>query len=162
MMEEVITRHFTRLLKENKPMPDLLMVDGGKGQLSSALKVLNKLNCYTFPVIGLAEKNEEIYLPNQDKPLVLDRHDPALKMLQALRDETHRFAITYHRNLRQKAIEHSLLDDIPGIGKTRKMQLLKEFGSLTQLRKVSALEICEKIPNIGESLANKIVEYINK
>ena len=162
MMEEVITRHFSRLLKENKPMPDLLMVDGGKGQLSSALKVLNKLNCYTFPVIGLAEKNEEIYLPNQDKALVLDRHDPALKMLQALRDETHRFAITYHRNLRQKAIEHSLLDDIPGIGKTRKMQLLKEFGSLAQLRKVSALEICEKIPNIGESLANKIVEYINK
>ena len=83
-------------------------------------------------------------------------------MLQSLRDETHRFAITYHRSLRQKAIEHSRLDDIPGIGKTRKMQLLKEFGSLAQLKKVSAWEISERIPSIGENLANKIIDYITK
>lgn len=119
MMHEVLVRHFGRLLEEKRPLPDLVMVDGGKGQLSAAIDALVEINCPPLPVIGLAKRNEEIYLPGRSEPVVLDRHDPALRMLQALRDEAHRFAITYHRELRNKLIEQSKLDEIPGIGVNR-------------------------------------------
>lgn len=160
MMAEAVKRHFSRLMKEQRPMPDLLMVDGGKGQLSSAIKALIEIGCPPLPVLGLAEKNEEIYLPGRSEPLVLSRHTPALKMLQALRDEAHRFAITYHRNLRLKEIEKSLLDDIPGVGKVRKQQLLKEFGSVANLRRSTPEEIARRIPGLGENTAFRIYESI--
>ena len=160
MMKEVIMRHFTRLMTENIPFPDLVMVDGGKGQLSSAIAGLIEINAPPLPILGLAEKNEEIYLPGQSSPVVLSRHDPALRMLQALRDEAHRFAITFHRALRHREIERSLLDDIPGIGAKRKVELLRTFGSVSALRKSSPEEIAEKIPGLGLHLAEKICEVL--
>ena len=154
---EVLVRHFGRLLEEKRPLPDLVMVDGGKGQLSSAIDALVEIGCPPLPVIGLAKRNEEIYLPGRSEPVVLDRHNPALRMLQALRDEAHRFAITYHRELRNKRIEQSRLDEIQGIGDTRKKQLLRAFGSLRALKKATPDEIAEKVPGIGEALAEKIL-----
>lgn len=162
MMHEVLTRHFGRLLEEKRPLPDLVMVDGGKGQLSSAIDALVEIGCPPLPVIGLAKRNEEIYLPGRSEPVVLDRHDPALRMLQALRDEAHRFAITYHRELRNKQIELSKLDEIPGIGAARKRELLRSFGSLRSLKKATAPEIAEKVPGIGDELAGKIYDALHK
>lgn len=160
MMHEVVTRHFSRLLAEKKPLPDLVMVDGGKGQLSSAIDALIKVGCPPLPIIGLAERNEEIYVPGRSEPVVLDRHNPALQMLQALRDEAHRFAISYHRDLRNKRIEQSVLDEIPGIGGQRKRQLLRTFGSLRELKKADAALIARRVPGIGEALAQQIVDKL--
>ena len=160
MMAEAVKRHFGRLLRENRPMPDLLLVDGGKGQLSSAIKTLVEIGCPPFPVLGLAKKNEEIYIPGRSEPIILNRHTPALRMLQALRDEAHRFAITYHRELRKKEIEKSMLDDIPGVGKVRKQQLLKEFGSVAGLRRATPEEIARRIPGLGENMAFKIYDSL--
>ena len=162
MMNEAITRHFSRLLKEKRPLPDLLVVDGGKGQLSAALDALVAIKCPPLPVIGLAKRFEEIYLPGRSEPVVLDRHDAALRMLQALRDEAHRFAITYHRSLREKRINSSLLDEIPGIGEVRKRQLLKAFGSVRNLAKADANIIALRIPGIGQNTAKKILEILNR
>ena len=161
MMKEVIMRHFTRLMENNISFPDLVMVDGGKGQLSSAISGLIEIGAPPLPILGLAEKNEEIYLPGQSDPVVLSRHDPALKMLQSLRDEAHRFAITFHRELRHREIERSLLDDIPGVGAKRKIDLLRAFGSVSGLRKSSPEEIAEKVPGLGIALAEKIFEAVS-
>lgn len=161
MMREAVSRHFGRLIAENRPLPDLLMVDGGKGQLSSAVEALLSVNAPPLPILGLAERNEEIYIPGRSEPIVLDRHHPALKLLQSVRDEAHRFAITYHRNLREKRIQSSILDDIPGVGVIRKRELLRAFGSLAQLRRADAVEIARRIPGIGISAAEKIVDYLS-
>ena len=160
MMHEVLVRHFSRLLEEKRPLPDLVMVDGGKGQLSAAIDALVEIGCPPLPVIGLAKRNEEIYLPGRSEPIVLSRHDPALRMLQALRDEAHRFAITYHRELRNRRIEQSRLDEIPGVGDIRKKQLLRAFGSLARLKKASVEEIAEKVPGIGAAFARKFLDYL--
>lgn len=160
MMKEAVSRHFGRLLAEKRPLPDLLMVDGGKGQLSSALEALISVNCPPLPVISLAERNEEIYIPGKSDPIVLDRHDMALRLLQSVRDEAHRFAITYHRKLREKRIQTSLLDDIPGVGDIRKRQLLRAFGSLKSLSRADAAEISLRVPGIGKSVAQKIVDSL--
>ena len=162
MMKEVVTRHFSRLLNEKRPLPGLMVVDGGKGQLSSAIDALIAIKCPPLPVIGLAERNEEIFLPGRSEPLVLDRHDAALRMLQALRDEAHRFAITYHRSLREKRIDTSLLDEITGIGAIRKRQLLKAFGSLRNLAKADAAEIAVRVPGIGSATAKRILEALGR
>ena len=132
------------------------MVDGGKGQLNAAIKALKKINSPFIPIIGLAKKQEEIFVPGRNQPIILDRHDPALKLLQAIRDESHRFAVAYHRELRNSRIEESLLDDIPGIGPERKKALLKGFGSLKKLRKASPEDIRQKVPGIGLKFAEII------
>ena len=160
MMREAVTRHFARLLDEKRPLPDLLMVDGGKGQLSSAVDALIALNVPPLPILGLAERNEEIFIPGRSEAIVLDRHHPALKLLQSVRDEAHRFAITYHRNLREKRIQSSLLDDIPGVGAIRKRQLLRAFGSLAQLKRADAVEISRRVPGIGLNTAEKIIDSL--
>ena len=162
MMHEAVSRHFSRLLKNDLPLPDLLMVDGGKGQLSSALDALFELQIPPLPVISLAERNEEIFIPGRKEPIVLDRHDPALRLLQAVRDEAHRFAISYHRELREKRITSSILDDIPGIGAIRKRELLKTFGSIEELSKSDAETIALRVPGIGRSVAEKIVAALEK
>jgi excinuclease ABC subunit C len=162
MMQEVIKRHYSRKIKENIPLPDLLMVDGGKGQLSSAMETLGEINCPPMTVIGLAKKNEEIFLPGQSDPIVLDRHSAALRLLQAVRDEAHRFAISYHRELRMKRLQESLLDDIPGIGPKRKEQILRNFGSVRKLRQASVEEIMQKVPGTGRIFAERIVEFLGK
>ena len=162
MMYEAVSRHFSRLLREKRPLPDLLMVDGGKGQLSSAIDALIATGVPPLPILGLAERNEEIFLPGRKDPLVLDRHDPALRLLQSIRDESHRFAITYHRQLREKRISASRLDDIPGIGEIRKRQLLRAFGSLENLKHADAAEIAAKVPGIGLAVAKKIESALHK
>ena len=162
MMSEAVGRHFKRLLEENRPLPDLLVVDGGIGQLNAALRTLTELDCPVLPVIGLAERNEEIYIPGRTEPLVLDRHNPGLRVLQAIRDEAHRFAISYHRDLRQKRLTESLLDDLFGVGEKRKLALLKAFGSVRALRKADAETIMARVPGIGENLANEIVSTLGR
>ena len=160
MMHEAVTRYFSRLLKYDLPRPDLLMVDGGKGQLSSAIQALAEVDVPPFPVIGLAKQNEEIFLPGRSNPIVLDRHRPALRVLQAVRDESHRFAITYHRELRMKRLEESVLDGIEGLGKVRKTLLLKEFGSVAVLRKTPPEEIARRVAGIGMIFAKAVSDYL--
>ena len=161
MMREAVGRHFSRLIREHRPLPDLLMVDGGKGQLSSAVDALLDAGAPPLPLIGLAKRNEEIFLPGKSDPLVLERHDPALRLLQAVRDESHRFAITYHRALREKRISSSVLDDIPGIGATRKRQLLIAFGSVGALTRADAAAIAAKVPGIGLKVAEKVASALS-
>ena len=160
MMREIVTRHFTRLLSEKLPLPDLMIVDGGKGQLSSAIDALVALRCPPFPVIGLAKRNEEIFIPGSPDPVLIGKDRPALKLLQAIRDESHRFAITYHRALRLRKIRDSILDEIPCIGEIRKQALLKAFGSVTRLRKASPEQIAARAEGIGLETAKQIAEYL--
>ncbi|MCP4179004.1 MAG: excinuclease ABC subunit UvrC [bacterium] len=162
MMQEVISRRYKRLNDENGIFPNLLMVDGGKGQLSSALKALIDLKIPSFPVIGLAKKNEEIFLPGRSEPIVLDKNSLALKLLQSVRDEAHRFAISYNRELRLKKINESILDDIHGIGLERKKAILNAFSSIGELKNSTSEEIVKKVNNIGFSLAENILSYLNK
>ena len=161
-MQEVIGRHYRRLQDENGIFPNLLMVDGGKGQLSSAIKALIDLKIPSFPVIGLAKKNEEIFLPGRSEPIILDKNSLALKLLQSIRDEAHRFAISYNRELRLKKINESILDDIPGIGFERKKAILHAFSSIGELRNSTPEQLVKKVNNIGLTLAESILFYLNK
>jgi excinuclease ABC subunit C len=162
MMSEVLTRHYGRKIKEKLSMPDLIMVDGGKGQLSSAVSALSAINCPGIPVIGLAKKKEEIFLPGRSEPVVLERQRKALKLLQSIRDEAHRFAISYHRELRRKRLSESLLDEIPGIGPEKKKILLKTFGSVAAIRRLSPEDIAAGAPGIGIKFAELVSEKLKK
>ena len=137
------------------------MIDGGKGQLSAAISALVALRCPAIPVIGLAKREEEVFLPGQTEPVRLDRHGAALRLLQALRDESHRFAITYHRQLRLKALEQSRLDEIPGIGPVRKKQLLQRFGSVRAIRRATAEELAAGVPGLGLAAAERVLAELN-
>ena len=160
MMKEAVTRHFSRLINEEKPLPDLLVVDGGKGQLSSAVDALIAIKCPVLPVIGLAKREEEIFLPGRSESVLLSRSNPALKVLQALRDEAHRFAITYHKHLRQRLLEYSVLDEISGIGEVRKKEILTRIGSVARLKKMTPEELSAKIPNLGMKISEKIIAFL--
>ena len=160
MMKEAITRHFSHLIREKKPLPDLLVVDGGKGQLSSAVDALVEIRCPVLPVIGLAKREEKIFLPGRSESVLLSRSNPALKVLQALRDEAHRFAITYHKHLRQRLLEYSILDEIQGIGEKRKKEILSRIGSVARLKKMTAEELSQKIPNLGMKISEKIIAFL--
>ncbi len=163
MMKEAVGRHFRRLLDEKQPLPDLLIVDGGKGQLQYAIDALVEVKCPAFPVISLAERFEYVFVPGRSEPYVISHDRPALKLLQYIRDEAHRFAITYHRNLRLNTIRDSILDEIDGIGKVRKEALLRAFGSVRQLRKVPGPEaIADRVPGIGLEFAKTIYEFLEK
>ena len=162
MMKEAVTRHFSRLIEEGRPLPDLLMVDGGKGQLSSAIDALVAIHCPPFPVIGLAKKHEEVFIPGESESIRLPIDGAAVKLLQAVRDEAHRFAITYHRELRLKTIRDSLLDEIEGIGEARKAALLREFGSVRALRSATPEEIARRVNGIGIEFARTICDYLAK
>jgi len=157
-MSEVIERHYKRLLEENKPLPDLIMVDGGKGQLNSAIKILKKLGLTNINVIGLAKRLEEIFLPDKKDSIQIPKTSSSLKLLQQIRDEAHRFAITFHRQKREKRIIKSELEEIKGIGSKTIQTLLKEFGSVAQI-KCSTLEQIAKI--VGKSKANIIYNHFH-
>ena len=135
MMEELLTRRLKMV--DRDPEPDLIVIDGGKGQLGMACGVLDKLDLAHIPIIGLAKEFEEIYVPNTKRPIIIPKNNKALHLLQQVRDESHRFAITYHRKLRSKNIQASSLDDIAGVGKKRKVALLKEFGTLENIKNAS-------------------------
>ena len=140
-------------------LPDLVIVDGGRGQLSSALKELKKLGLEDLPIIGLAKKNEEIYRPGAIAPLRIPHENGALKMLQRIRDEAHRFANSYHQLLMKRRIEESVLDDCPGLSEARKKKLLKKFGSVARIKKANPKEIAE-IKGISPKMAEQIIEYL--
>jgi excinuclease ABC subunit C len=160
MMAEALGRHYGRRLRENKPLPGLILIDGGKGQLNAALKALVQAGCPPLPILGLAKRQEEIFLPGRDQPLVLDRHRPALRLLQAVRDEAHRFAIAYHRGLRDRRLQESLLDEIPGIGPARKRSILAAFGSIRRLRQATAEDLAERVPGLGATFAQRISDSL--
>ena len=142
-MAEVIERRITRILKEGREMPDLILVDGGKGQLNAGLSVLKRFEISNQPIIGLAKRLEEVFLPGLPDPQMLPKTSASLRLLQRVRDEAHRSAITFHRSLRQKRAVHSMLDDIPGIGENRRKALLTAFGSVENISKASAEEIAQ-------------------
>lgn len=161
-MNEVLLRrlgHMDGDVKFAKDNPDLIIVDGGKGQLAFALKALAEMEHNDIPIAGLAKKEEILFLPNEDEGVYLPRDSQALYLVQRIRDEAHRFAITFHRSLRGKRNLASVLDDIPGVGAKRKNALLRHFGSLTKITQATAEEIAE-VEGIGEVLAEEIYEYL--
>jgi excinuclease ABC subunit C len=157
-MREVVERRYSRLLEEGASMPDLVMVDGGKGQLSSAVEILRHLNLVDLPIIGLAKRLEEVFVPGATEPLLIPRTSSALKLLQQVRDEAHRFAITYHRKLRAKRMLNTELDLIKGIGKKRAKELLEAFGSVQGVKFATEEQIAEIV---GQKLAAEIAEYFS-
>ena len=140
-------------------LPDLIIVDGGKGQLSSACKELQRLGLHDLPIIGLAKEHEEIYRPGRALPLHLPEDSGALRLLQRIRDEAHRFANAYHQLLMKKRIGESILDDCPGVSQHRKNLLLREFGSVKRLRRASAEEIAAT-DGIGAKLAADVHRFL--
>jgi len=159
-MEEIIFRRYRRILDEAKPLPQLIVIDGGKGQLSSAMKSLEALGLRgSITVIGIAKRLEEIYFPGDSIPLYLDKNSFTLKMIQHLRNEAHRFGINFHRGKRNSKMNRSFLDEIPGIGEKTKELLLKKFGSVKKLTEVSKEEL-ESV--IGEKKAAILVAALQK
>ena len=156
MMKELLTRRLK--LIETDPEPDLIVIDGGKGQLGMACDVLDELDLNHIPIIGLAKEFEEIYLPNSKRPIIIPKNNRALHLLQQVRDESHRFAITYHRKLRSKNISESSLDDIKGIGKKRKINLLKEFGSIENIKNASLDELIN-VDGMSKNSAQNVYDY---
>ena len=164
-MREVVERRYTRLKndfekdpKNSEVLPDLIMVDGGKGQLSSAVEILKRLDLYDkIPVIGLAKRLEEVFKPNESESEMIPRTSSALKLLQQLRDEAHRFAITYHRNLRAKSHIKSELDDIDGLGPKKRELLIKTFGSLKKIKE-SKIDNLLKVKGITHKIAEEILK----
>ncbi len=145
-MQEIITRRYSRIIREEAPLPDLIVIDGGKGQLKVAVETLGALDILDkVEVIGLAERLEEVFYPNNPIPLFLKRGSDTLRTLQHIRDEAHRFGITFHRSLRSKGQVKSELDEIKGIGKKLKATLLKEYKSLSRLKKASKEELIQSI-----------------
>lgn len=156
-MAEAVDRRYRRLLGEDKALPDLILIDGGRGQLNAALAALNKLGIEEIPIAGLAKREEEIYVPDREEPIRLDRHDPALQLLQMVRDETHRFSVSSHRRRRRKRTLHSELDDLPGIGGKRKRLLLERFGSVSAIKQASAQDLVNVLgKKVGQGLYEEL------
>jgi excinuclease ABC subunit C len=184
-MAEVVFRRYSRILRENTSeenehsqeslidvqrrlakdgkakiiLPDLIIVDGGKGQLSSALKQLRALGLQEVPIIGLAKQREEVFFPGRSEPLLIPHDRGALKLLQRIRDEAHRFANGYNELLYRRRMKESALDDCPGMSPRRKALLLEKFGSVARIRKASVKDIA-KIPGISESFAETILKHL--
>tara|TARA_B110000027_G_scaffold129371_1_gene150845 strand:+ start:574 stop:2370 length:1797 start_codon:yes stop_codon:yes gene_type:complete len=158
-MEEVVFRRYKRMVEEKSVLPSLIIIDGGKGQLSSSIKALKKLNLEnTIAILGIAKRLEEIFYPNDPIPLYLNKKSETLKVIQQMRNEAHRFAITLHRNKRSKQALTSSFDGIPGIGEKTKTALLKRFKSLKNIKETS-LELL--ISEVGESKAKKLKDFLN-
>ena len=153
-MKEIVFRRYKRVLDENLPLPDLILVDGGKGQLSSACEALKELNIYgKIPVAGIAKKLEEIYFPEDPIPLLINKKSQGLRLIQSIRDEAHRFAITFHRQKRDKQFTKTELEEIKGIGKESLGKLLNHFKSVKKIKE-APLDELEKI--VGKQKANLI------
>jgi excinuclease ABC subunit C len=152
-MAEAVDRRYRRLLEEERPLPDMILIDGGRGQLNAALTAINRLGIEGITIAGLAKREEEIYVPDRDEPIRLDRHDPALQLLQMVRDETHRFAVSSHRRRRSKRMLHSELDDLPGIGEKRRRLLIERFGSVSGVKQASEQDLMHVLGRkVGKSL----------
>jgi excinuclease ABC subunit C len=158
-MDEAVARYFRRRQEEGKPLPDLVVIDGGKGQLGAARAALEALDLGQQPIISLAKREEEVFVPGRGDPIRLPRRSPALRLLQRLRDEAHRFAITYNRKLRTRRTIQSELAEIPGVGAARQRALLERFGSVRALRNATEAEIAE-VPGFGLGLARTILQQL--
>lgn len=154
-MEEVVGRRYRKLHEEGKAFPDLVVIDGGMGQVTAALKAFDGEGLEPPPLIGLAKKEETIFFSDRREPLLLPGHDEARLLLQRIRDEAHRFANSFNAELRRKQLKSSVLDDFPGLGPARRAALLKKFRTIQAIRQASIEELCE-IPGIGPELARKI------
>lgn len=160
-MAEAVRRRYTRVLRESpQTFPDLIVIDGGKGQLNAAVKELKNLGIDAPSIIGLAKEFEEIYQPGVSEPLRLNHDDGALKALQRVRDESHRFANGYNAALRAKKHSESILDECPGLGPRRKQLLLQEFGSVQRLKSAS-VEQLTSIPGIGRKFAEEALDFLH-
>ena len=161
-MKEVIRRRYTRILKENGEFPDLILVDGGKGQISSAQDVLQNELSLEIPVCGLAKddrhRTSQLFFGDEPEPVLLDPGSPAFHLLQRIQDEVHRFAITFHRDTHKKSVLHSVLDDIPGVGAARRKQLLKHFASVKAMREASIEDF--RKAGIGDKMAKVIIAHL--
>lgn len=168
MMREVLARRFRRAADEGASegaaegfgrLPDLVLIDGGKGQLGAAVEVLKAAGLEAIPAFGLAKENEWLFATGRPDPIVLDRRSPALQLLQRLRDEAHRFAVGYHRRIRGKESLKSILEEIPGIGPKRRKALLTRFGSLDALRRATVEEVAA-VPGMTRALAEEVLEKL--
>lgn len=158
-MEEIVYRRYKRQLDENNPLPQLIIIDGGKGQLGAALNALEQLDLRgKIPIIGIAKKLEEIFFPGDSVPLYLDKNSETLKIIQQARDEAHRFGITFHRQKRSKSFIQSELQKVPGVGEKTVQHLLRKFKSLENLKNQSYDAVASEI---GNSRATKVFEYFN-
>ena len=158
-MEEVIERRYTRMLQEGLDLPNLIIIDGGKGQLSSSVKSLEKLGLSgKIPIVGIAKRLEEIFFPGDQFPIYIDKRSESLKLIQFLRNEAHRFGITHHRNRRSKAMIISELDSIVGIGVKTRTDLLSIYKSVDNIKKAGIKEVTELV---GQSKAKKIFDFFN-
>jgi excinuclease ABC subunit C len=159
-LREMLTRRFTRALEQGGALPDLVLIDGGRGQLNVGATVVTELGLDDIPVVSLAKQQEEVYRTDSLAPLVLDPTSPALQTLQKIRDEAHRFAITYHKTLRGKRTLQSVLDAIPGVGATIRTSLLKTLGSARRVREASVAELAA-VPKVTPKLAQKIYDHFH-
>ena len=156
-MYEVVSRRYSRLVKEEKPLPQLIVIDGGKGQLNAASQALKDLDIYgSIPIIGIAKRLEEIYYPNDQYPIFIDKKSPTLRVLQQLRDEAHRFAITFHRNQRSRKSFGTELEKIPGIGEQTADRLLRKFKSVKKIREAPEEDLAVVV---GAAKASKVKKY---
>ncbi len=160
-MQEAVTRYFRRRIEEGAPLPDLTVVDGGKGQLGAAMAALESLGVTDVALIALAKKEEEVFVPGRSESVRLDRRNRALHLLQRVRDEAHRFAVSYNRKLRSRRTLRSDLGDIPGIGPRRQTTLLRRFGSLQGVREATKEEIA-RVPGFSEALASRVLTYLGR
>jgi excinuclease ABC subunit C len=164
MIQETLRRRFKRGLTGEGTWaitPDLVLIDGGRGQLNAALEVRQELGLDSIPMVSLAKENEEVFIPGDPQPVCIAKDSPALHILQRARDEAHRFAISYHRKLRHKEAVTSALDDIPGFGPRRKKALLKKFGSIESIKEAS-LEELSQTEGMTLTLAKKVKEELVK
>ncbi len=160
MMREVVGRHFYRLAKDKTAVPDLVVVDGGKGQLSSALAELTSLGFPDQPIISLAKRLEEVYLPGLEAPISISKSSPSLMLLKRIRDEAHRFAISYNRKVRTRRTVTTALDSIPGIGPVKRNLLLRQFGSVAKIRNTTPEDLV-RIKGITAALAENILRHLS-
>ncbi len=157
-MREVVERRYSRLIKEKKDLPDLIIIDGGKGQLSASCEILKKLDVYNkINIIGIAKKLEEIYFPNDSVPILLGKKSEQLKLIQNIRNEAHRFAINYHKQLRSNSFLKSELEVVDGIGEVTRIKLIKKFKSFDNIRKQTKDEL---IKVIGVKKTNTLLQYL--
>lgn len=160
-MNEVVGRRYKRVVEDELKMPDLILIDGGKGQLNAALEILQNLGVTDQAILGLAKKEEEVFLPGRSEPIILPRHSEALYLIQRVRDEAHRFAVSYHRRLRNRRMTHTLLDEIPGVGPKRRQALLQHFGSLEKIRSATIEDICQ-VEGLNSKTAEMIRSFLDE
>ena len=159
-MYEALTRRYKRLMEENQTLPQLIVIDGGKGQLSSSVQALKDLGIYgKIAIVGIAKRLEEIYYPGDSLPLYIDKKSESLKVIQHMRDEAHRFGITHHRNRRSKGTIVSKLTEIKGIGPETAAELLRVFKSVQRIKKTPVEDIAKLV---GPSKASLIANYFDE